>query len=137
MGQEQTVDACLGGFILPFGEELGYPIPPFDFRVPGVTSVSADTHKYGFAAKGASTIIYRDSDLLQHQIFVSENWPGGVFASPALLGTRPGGSIAAAWAAMQAMGADGYLRNALDAVLAGQEPPIALTPPVGCTIKWK
>ncbi|NLH47639.1 MAG: aspartate aminotransferase family protein [Myxococcales bacterium] len=106
------VDACLGGFLLPFVEKLGHDVPVFDFRVPGVTSMSADVHKYGFAAKGASTIVYRNMDYLKHQFFISENWPGGIFFSPALLGTRPGGSIAAAWAAMQAQGETGYLENA-------------------------
>jgi len=106
------VDSCLGGYLLPFVEKLGYPVPPFDFRVPGVTSISADTHKYGFAAKGASTILYRNIDLLKYQMFVYTDWPGGVFASPALLGTRPGGAIAAAWAAMVALGEDGYLETA-------------------------
>jgi len=106
------VDACVGGYLLPFVEQLGHPVPLFDFRVPGVTSISADTHKYGYAAKGASTILYRNINYLKHQMFVYENWPGGVFASPAILGTRPGGSIAAAWAAMQAMGREGYLENA-------------------------
>ena len=106
------VDACVGGYLLPFVEQLGHNVPRFDFRVPGVTSISADVHKYGYAAKGASVILYRNVDYLKHQIFVYENWPGGVFASPALLGTRPGGSIAAAWAAMQAMGQEGYLENA-------------------------
>ncbi len=106
------VDGCLGGFLLPFVEALGYPVPRFDFRVPGVTSMTADVHKYGYAAKGASVILYRDIDLLKHQLFVYENWPGGIFASPALLGTRPGGAIAAAWAAMQAIGSEGYLAHA-------------------------
>ncbi|HCY85222.1 MAG TPA: aspartate aminotransferase family protein [Desulfobacteraceae bacterium] len=106
------VDACVGGYLLPFVEALGHPVPPFDFRVPGVTSISADTHKYGYSAKGASTILYRNMDIMEHQIFVSTEWPGGVFASPGLLGTRPGGGVAAAWAAMQAMGREGYLSRA-------------------------
>jgi len=106
------VDACVGGYLLPFVEQLGYPIPKFDFRVKGVTSISADTHKYGYSAKGASTILYRNMDILEHQMFVFTEWPGGIFASPGLLGTRPGGNIAAAWAAMQAMGKNGYLENA-------------------------
>ena len=106
------VDACVGGYLLPFVEQLGYPVPLFDFRVKGVTSISADTHKYGYSAKGASTILYRDIHLLKHQMFVFTEWPGGIFASPGLLGTRPGSNIAAAWAAMQAMGHDGYLANA-------------------------
>lgn len=106
------VDGCLGGFMLPFVEKLGHDIPKFDFRVPGVTSISADIHKYGYSAKGASTITYRNMDYMKHQIFVYADWPGGIYASPALLGTRPGGSIAAAWASMMAMGQDGYIKNA-------------------------
>ena len=106
------VDACVGGYLLPFVERLGYPLPKFDFRVKGVTSISADTHKYGYSAKGASTILYRNMDILEHQMFVFTEWPGGIFASPGLLGTRPGGNIAAAWAAMQALGENGYLENA-------------------------
>lgn len=102
------VDACVGGFILPFIEMNGRPLPRWDYRVPGVTSISADIHKYGFAAKGASTITYRSLDLLRHQVFVYEDWPGGVFASPGILGTRPGGAYAAAWAAMQYFGQAGY-----------------------------
>ena len=102
------VDACVGGFILPFMEMNGRKLPLWDYRVPGVTSLSADLHKYGFAAKGASTITYRSLDYLKHQMFVYQDWPGGVFASPALLGTRPGGAYAAAWAAMQYFGKSGY-----------------------------
>ncbi len=102
------VDACVGGFILPFMEMNGVALPPWDYRVPGVTSISADLHKYGFAAKGASTLTYRSLELMKHQMFVHADWPGGVFASPALLGTRPGGAYAAAWAALQHFGVDGY-----------------------------
>ena len=102
------VDACVGGFILPFMEMNGRSLPLWDYRVPGVTSISADIHKYGYAAKGASTITYRNLELLKHQMFVYQDWPGGVFASPALLGTRPGGAYAAAWAAMQHFGKSGY-----------------------------
>jgi glutamate/tyrosine decarboxylase-like PLP-dependent enzyme len=106
------VDACLGGFLLPFVERLGHRITPFDFRVPGVTSIGSDLHKYGFSAKGASVLLYRSVDDLMHQFFIYENWPGGIFASPALLGTRPGGAIAAAWGALNAIGMDGYLKIA-------------------------
>lgn len=102
------VDACVGGFILPFMAMNGRELPVWDWRVPGVTSISADVHKYGFAAKGASTISYRNLGLLRHQMFVYQDWPGGVFASPALLGTRPGGAYAAAWAALQRFGKSGY-----------------------------
>lgn len=107
-GVPMHVDACVGAFILPFMEMNGIPLPEWDFRVPGVTSISADLHKYGYTAKGASTILYRDLDTLKHQMFVYQDWPGGVFASPALLGTRPGGAYAAAWAVLQKMGIDGY-----------------------------
>lgn len=103
------VDACVGGLVLPFLERLGCPIPRWDFRVPGVTSISADLHKYGYAAKGASVILYRNMDYLRHQFFVSTDWSGGVYASPSLPGTRPGGPIAAAWAGLQALGESGYL----------------------------
>jgi glutamate/tyrosine decarboxylase-like PLP-dependent enzyme len=103
------VDACVGGFILPFLRKLGHPVPPFDFSVDGVTSMSADLHKYGFAAKGASVVLYRDADLRRYQFFVSSDWPGGAFASPSMPGTRPAGSIAAAWATMKAFGEEGYL----------------------------
>ncbi len=106
------VDACLGGYFLPFAEMLGYPVPLWDYRVKGVTSISADTHKYGFSAKGASTITYRSIEILKYQFYVYENWPGGIFASPALLGTRPGGAYSAAWAALQSIGEDGYRKLA-------------------------
>lgn len=103
------VDACFGGFVLPWIEKLGYDVPVFDFRVPGVTSMSADVHKYGYAAKGASTVLYRDMSYLKHQFFVSTEFPGGIYASPTMAGTRPGGAIAAAWGAMKALGEDGYM----------------------------
>ncbi|MEX1177000.1 MAG: aspartate aminotransferase family protein [Nitriliruptor sp.] len=103
------VDACLGGFLLPWVERLGRPVPPWDLRVEGVTSVSADLHKYGFAAKGASVILYRDAVLRRHQFQVETGWPGGIWLSPTIAGTRPGGAIAGAWATLRAFGVDGYL----------------------------
>jgi sphinganine-1-phosphate aldolase len=103
------VDACLGGFILPWAERLGYPVPPFDFRLPGVTSISVDPHKYGYAPKGVSVILYRGRALRRYQYFAATDWPGGLYATPTLLGSRPGGLIAAAWAAMIALGEQGYL----------------------------
>jgi sphinganine-1-phosphate aldolase len=103
------VDACLGGFVLPWLERLGRPVPPFDFRVAGVTSVSADLHKYGFAAKGASVVLYRGAALRRHQFQVETGWPGGIWLSPTIAGTRPGGAIAGAWATLRAFGEDGYL----------------------------
>ncbi len=119
------VDACVGGMMLPFIERLGYPTPPWDFRVPGVTSISVDLHKYGYTAKGASIILYRTKALRRHQLFASIDWPGGIYASPTMAGTRPGGVIAAAWAVMTYLGEDGYLERARtvmdvrDAILAG------------------
>lgn len=106
------VDACLGGFILPFAEKLGRAVPPFDFRVDGVTSMSADLHKYGFAAKGASVVLYKNAELRRHQFFTYAGWPGGIYASPSMTGTRPGGAIAAAWAVLQHLGEAGYLEKA-------------------------
>jgi glutamate/tyrosine decarboxylase-like PLP-dependent enzyme len=103
------VDACIGGFMLPFARKLGHAIPDFDFSLPGVTSISADLHKYGYAAKGASVVLYRGADLRRHQFYVYTEWPGGIYASATMLGTRSGGSIAAAWAALNAIGMDGYL----------------------------
>lgn len=112
------VDACVGGFVLPFAERLGVALPTWDFRVPGVTSISADLHKYGYAAKGASVVVYRDPAMLESQFFVATDWPGGIYASPGISGTRPGGPIAAAWAAMHALGAEGYLAHTRDALSA-------------------
>ncbi len=106
------VDACLGGFILPWGEKLGHSIPRFDFRVPGVSSLSADTHKYGFALKGTSVLLYRDSDLRHYQYFNYPDWPGGIYFSPGLAGSRSGGLVAATWAAMVSLGEAGYLEVA-------------------------
>lgn len=103
------VDACVGGMMLPFVRKLGYPVPDFDLRVPGVTSLSVDLHKYGYAAKGASVILYKTHALRRHQFFVSTDWPGGIYASPTMMGTRPGGAIAAAWAVMNFLGEEGYL----------------------------
>ncbi|MGC4114572.1 MAG: aminotransferase class V-fold PLP-dependent enzyme [Myxococcales bacterium] len=102
-------DACLGGFVLPFAEKLGYPVPAFDFRLPGVTSMSVDTHKYGYAAKGTSVVLYRGLALRRYQYFAASDWPGGLYASPTFAGSRPGALVAAAWAALVATGEAGYL----------------------------
>ncbi len=102
-------DACLGGFVLPWAERLGHDVPGFDFRVPGVTSMSADTHKFGYAAKGTSVVLYRGAELRRHQYFTATEWPGGLYFSPTLAGSRPGALSAAAWAAMVATGEAGYL----------------------------
>ncbi|HEX9762471.1 MAG TPA: aminotransferase class V-fold PLP-dependent enzyme [Acidimicrobiia bacterium] len=102
-------DACLGGFILPWAARLGYDVPPFDFQLPGVTSMSADTHKYGYAAKGTSVVMYRGRELRRHQYFVATDWPGGLYYSPTMAGSRPGALVATAWAAMLSMGEQGYM----------------------------
>ena len=102
-------DACLGGFVLPWAEKLGYPVPPFDFRLPGVTSISADTHKYGYAAKGTSVVLYRTPELRHYQYFVATDWPGGLYFSPTFAGSRPGALSAACWAAILSIGETGYL----------------------------
>jgi len=101
-------DACLGGFVLPWAVALGYDVPPFDFRLPGVTSISADTHKYGYAAKGTSVILYRGQALRRYQYFTVTDWPGGLYFSPSFAGSRPGALSAACWAAMVAIGGRGY-----------------------------
>jgi glutamate/tyrosine decarboxylase-like PLP-dependent enzyme len=105
-------DACLGGWLLPFLERLGEPIPPWDFRVEGVTSVSADVHKYGWCFKGASLLVHRDEDQLRRQYFLFDGWPGGLYGSATTAGTRPAAPIAAAWATVSHLGLDGYLRLA-------------------------
>lgn len=102
-------DACLGGFVLPWAEKLGYPVPAFDFRLPGVTSISADTHKYGYAAKGTSVILYRTPELRRFQYYTIGDWPGGLYFSPTFAGSRPGALSAACWAALVSMGEQGYL----------------------------
>jgi glutamate/tyrosine decarboxylase-like PLP-dependent enzyme len=108
------VDGCLGGFILPWIEALGYPVPVFDFRLPGVTSISADTHKFGYALKGTSVVLYRNPALRRYQYFTVPDWPGGMYASPTGAGSRSGGLTAAAWAAMVTLGRQGYLDAARD-----------------------
>jgi glutamate/tyrosine decarboxylase-like PLP-dependent enzyme len=114
------VDACWGGFISPFAKELGYPIPVWDFQIPGVTSISADIHKFGYAIKGASLIMFRDGSVQQYERFTTDKWPRGKYSTPAMLGSAPAGSIATAWALMQYLGHDGYLkatRETMDATM--------------------
>jgi sphinganine-1-phosphate aldolase len=106
------VDSCLGGFILPFGQRLGYDIPVFDFRLPGVTSISADTHKYGYAFKGTSVCLFRDKALRNSQYFFLTGWTGGKYCSPGMEGSRSAGLLAATWASMVSIGWEGYLSYA-------------------------
>ncbi|KAI6037576.1 pyridoxal phosphate-dependent transferase [Pisolithus marmoratus] len=134
------VDCCLGSFVLPFLEASGlahgetdtegkvrYRLEPFDFRVKGVTSISCDTHKYGFAPKGSSVIMYRDASLRRYQYYVNPDWSGGVYASPSLSGSRPGSLIAGTWAAMQYIGSDGYLASCQSIVACARQIANAIT----------
>lgn len=126
-GLGMHVDAAVGGFMLPWVERLGRPLPAWDFRVEGVTSMSADLHKYGYAAKGASVLLWRSMEWMRWQFFIATDWPGGIYASPSIPGTRPGGPVAAAWAAMNSLGEQGYMEltkralESADALRAGIE----------------
>ncbi len=104
------VDACVGGYFAPFAQQLGVALPDWDFAVPGVTSISADLHKYGYAAKGASTLFFRDAESFAGMGWTFDNWPRGQYFTHTLVGTRAGGAIAAAWAVMKYLGVDGYQR---------------------------
>eukprot|EP00002_Diphylleia_rotans_P006508 TRINITY_DN1586_c0_g1_i1.p1 TRINITY_DN1586_c0_g1~~TRINITY_DN1586_c0_g1_i1.p1 ORF type:complete len:539 (-),score=113.74 TRINITY_DN1586_c0_g1_i1:331-1947(-) len=106
------VDGCLGGFLFPWAQKLGYDIPVCDFRIPGVTSMSVDTHKYGYSQKGCSVVLYRNSELRRHQFFSVSDWSGGLYASPSMAGSRPGGLVATAWASIIHHGEEGFLHNA-------------------------
>lgn len=118
------VDACIGGYIAPFVADIGYPVPAFDLGVDGVCSLSADLHKFGYAPKPASTVFYRTRELAEHQVFDLDVWPSGRFVTKTLVGTRPGGAVAGAWATMKVLGRSGYreiarqLMGARDAYLA-------------------
>ena len=108
-GLHLHVDACVGGFALPFLRKLGRPVPPFDFAVPEVSTMSADLHKYGFAARGTSLILYRDQALQRRAAFQLDDWSGGPYRTATLAGSRPGGMVAAAWAVFQHYGEAGFL----------------------------
>ncbi len=108
VGANCHVDACMGGFVLPFVEQLGRAVPPWDFRVEGVHSISADIHKLGYAPKGVSVILHRNKDLRRYQTFVFDGWLGGFYASPNLQGTRSGLPMATAWSVIQHLGMEGY-----------------------------
>lgn len=118
IGASCHVDACIGGFVMPFVEQLGRTVPLWDFRVEGVTSISADIHKLGYSPKGASVILHRTKELRRYQTFMFDDWLGGFYASPNLQGTRSGLPMAAAWAVIQFLGVEGYLdltKQTLDA----------------------
>jgi glutamate/tyrosine decarboxylase-like PLP-dependent enzyme len=115
------VDACLGGLMLPFLKRLGNEIPPYDFSVAGVTSMSADIHKYAYTPKGVSTVMYRNRDFRKFQIFAYADWSGGVYATPCLAGARPGGAMAAAWAVLHYLGEQGFMALAQKARAATEK----------------
>lgn len=112
------VDGCMGGFLLPYFRRLGAPVPDFDFSVPGVTSMSMDFHKYAFAAKGASVVLYRNKELRKYQIYTCANWAGYTMINPTVQSSKTGGPLAGAWAVLHFIGDNGYLeiaRQVLDA----------------------
>eukprot|EP00604_Paraphysomonas_vestita_P001612 CAMPEP_0174822306 /NCGR_PEP_ID=MMETSP1107-20130205/14926_1 /TAXON_ID=36770 /ORGANISM="Paraphysomonas vestita, Strain GFlagA" /LENGTH=365 /DNA_ID=CAMNT_0016040887 /DNA_START=434 /DNA_END=1531 /DNA_ORIENTATION=- len=108
------VDCCLGGFILPFARKLGYNIPAFDFDLPGVTSMSVDTHKFGYTLKGISVVLYRTPELRRAQYFCCPKFPGGLYSTPAIAGSRSSGIIVQCWASMIKLGEAGYLKHTAD-----------------------
>ena len=110
------VDACLGGFLIAFMDDAGFPLKPFDFRLAGVTSISADTHKYGYAPKGSSLVLYRSSFYRNYQYFCYPDWPGGIYGTPTITGSRAGGIIAACWGVMKLLGREGYVTATRDII---------------------
>ncbi|KAF2201930.1 sphingosine-1-phosphate lyase-like protein [Delitschia confertaspora ATCC 74209] len=120
------VDCCLGSFLIPLLSKAGFESEPFDFRLKGVTSISCDTHKYGFAPKGNSTVLYRSDDLRKYQYFISPDWCGGVYASPSIAGSRPGALIAGCWASLVRQGENGYIDACHKIVGARQKIEIAI-----------
>ena len=120
------VDCCLGSFLVPFLERAGFPGVPFDFTLKGVTSISCDTHKYGFAPKGNSTVLYRSNALRTYQYFISPDWSGGVYASPSMAGSRPGALIAACWASLMLQGENGYIDSCRKIVGAAKKIELAI-----------
>ncbi|MDA8197521.1 MAG: aspartate aminotransferase family protein [Actinomycetota bacterium] len=115
------VDGCLGGFLLPFAALSGWKVRPFDFSVPGVTSISVDTHKYGYALKGTSVLLYASRQLRKNQYFTYPDWPGGLYLSPGMAGSRSGGLIASTWASMVTMGSAGYRKIANDIMVTADK----------------
>lgn len=120
------VDCCLGSFVIAMLKKAGFPSPyeeegGFDFRLPGVTSISVDTHKYGFAPKGNSVLLYRNRVYRSHQYFIYPDWSGGVYASPSVAGSRPGALIAGCWASLMRVGEAGYINSCSEIVGAAKK----------------
>ncbi|KAI5451158.1 Dihydrosphingosine phosphate lyase [Naganishia albida] len=120
------VDCCLGSFLMPFLKRVDRDLPEFDFSVDGVTSISCDTHKYGFCPKGSSVIMYKNSDLRKYQYYIQPDWAGGVYASPSMAGSRPGSIIAGAWAVMTHLGQSGYAQSCETIIAAARHLKLAL-----------
>jgi glutamate/tyrosine decarboxylase-like PLP-dependent enzyme len=141
------VDACVGGMVLPFAERAGLrSLPPWDFRVPGVTSMSVDLHKYGYVPKGASVVLHRDADWAGHQWFVYDQWPAGIYGSPAIAGAKSAAPALAAWAVMQHLGVEGFtaiVRDLLSTAealrdgVAAHDGIAVNGDPVGTILSWR
>lgn len=134
-GANCHVDACMGGVTLPYLTRLGHPIPPWNFAVRGVTSMSVDLHKFGYTAKGASVVMYANKRLRSYQGFVTDDWLGGLYGSSGALGTKSGGPIAAAWAVLHHLGDDGYLDLARIARAATERLADAIEHTPGLTLR--
>ncbi len=134
------VDACIGGWVLPYAARLGRPVPQWSFAVPGVTSVSVDTHKYAYAPKGTSVLVHRDADLRRPQFFASADWPGYTMLNSTMQSTKSGGPLAGAWAVVQHLGSSGYLSltaavfEAVDRIVAGVPSGLAVVVPPDSTL---
>lgn len=115
------VDACVGGIHLSYMSKLGFEVPDFDLNVPGVTSLTTDLHKYGYAAKGASIVLYKNKDLRRHQIWACSRWTGYTVINPAITSSKSGGPMAAAWAVMNYLGNEGYLELVREVMAATQK----------------
>jgi glutamate/tyrosine decarboxylase-like PLP-dependent enzyme len=141
------VDACVGGLVLPFAERAGVrTLPPWDFRVPGVTSMSVDLHKYGYVPKGCSVVLHREGDWAGHQWFVYDQWPAGIYGSPAVAGAKSAAPALAAWAVMQHLGIDGFTAIVRDLVatadalrigVAAHDGVVTNGDPVGTILSWR
>ncbi|EDQ89686.1 uncharacterized protein MONBRDRAFT_32346 [Monosiga brevicollis MX1] len=115
------VDCCLGSFVVPFMRKAGFDFPSFDFTVDGVTSISADTHKFGYAPKGSSVVMYSFHELHHAQYSMFPDWPGGVYGTPTIAGSRSGALVAATWAALVHHGEDGYVKCTQKIIKAARE----------------
>jgi len=141
------VDACVGGMVLPFAERAGVRrLEAWDFRVPGVTSMSIDLHKYGYVPKGCSVVLHREADWAGHQWFVYDQWPAGLYGSPAVAGAKSAAPALAAWAVLRHLGLDGYTEIVRDLLataeglrdgVASHDGVSVNGDPVGTILSWR